>query len=83
MSGTFRFFDDNVRVLATEKIKQITESVSEAFDCKSKVDVFGEYPPVINHDKQAELVSKIAKECLGKENVNEKQHLPWFAGEDF
>ena len=83
MSGTFRFFDDNVRDLATEKIKQITQSVSEAFDCKSTVDVFGEYPPVINHDKQAELVSKIAKECLGKENVNEKQHLPWFAGEDF
>ena len=83
MRGTFRSFDDSVKDLAKEMIRQIVTSVSEAHDCKSKVDIFGEYPPVINYDEQAGIVARIAKEHLGEENINLKKHMPWFAAEDF
>lgn len=83
MRGSLRFYDNKVKDLAIEKIKQIVESTAEAFDCKSKFEVYDYYPALINHEKQSNIVIDIATELLGSENVNQKKYIPCLASEDF
>lgn len=83
MRGTIRYFDEAVKDLACKKIEQLTSSICDGFDCKSKVTFIHMYPATINHEKQTDLVVKLAKETLGSENVNTTHALPWFASEDF
>ncbi|CAI2371454.1 unnamed protein product [Moneuplotes crassus] len=83
MSGTIRYYDEEVRDKVVERIHQITENVSKAFNCKGTVNADNVYPAVLNHEKQTEIVLDIAEKELGEEGVNTTKHLPWFASEDF
>lgn len=83
MRGTVRYYDEEVKEVVCERIKTLTETISEAFGCTGKVTLIPLYPPVINHEKQTQIFIDIAKEELGEERVNTKKFLPWFASEDF
>lgn len=82
MKGSIRYFDEVVRDNAVMKIEQIAKSIAKGFDCESTISFNNMYPPAINHDKQAEIVKNLAKECFGSDNVNTTYGVPMFASDD-
>ena len=83
MQGTIRYFDKEVKNKVVERIKLLTQTICEGFNCKYNLEILEQYPPLINSDKQTQIVTDLAKSELGEEYVNTKNSLPWFASEDF
>ncbi|CAI2371309.1 unnamed protein product [Moneuplotes crassus] len=83
MSGTIRYYDEKVKNLCVKRIEELTNEICEGFNCTSKVFIGNNYPSVINHEKQTEIVMEIAKEELGEEGINTTKGLPKLSSEDF
>ncbi|MGC4379083.1 M20 family metallopeptidase [Fictibacillus sp. Mic-4] len=81
IKGTVRTFEEDVRHLMEESIKQITESVSSGAGASSKVTYHRGYPAVWNHPEETRRVEKIATLLIGEENVIRLS--PRMGGEDF
>jgi metal-dependent amidase/aminoacylase/carboxypeptidase family protein len=49
MQGTIRSYSQETRDLVKSKVKFITETTAQAFQCTAEVDLHDMYPPTINH----------------------------------
>jgi amidohydrolase len=56
LKGTFRTFKDNVRDLVMQRIREISEAVSQAMGCTARVEVTVHTEPVANHPEVAKRV---------------------------
>ncbi|RLG60813.1 amidohydrolase [Candidatus Geothermarchaeota archaeon] len=62
MMGTIRTFNKDVRDYIVRRMKEITEKVSEAFRCDSKIEFMEEYiPPTINDAELADYARNVLK----------------------
>ena len=83
MQGMVRYFDTDVKSKVVERISDLTKSICEGFSCKYNLNIIDSYPPVINSEAQSKIVTDICLSELGKDNVNTKIGIPFFASDDF
>ena len=81
LTGTVRYLDSNVQKKVKEEINRVVKGICLANDAAYELDYEDGYPPVVNHDKETDLVFKAA------ENIHEINETtvcePQMAGEDF
>ena len=65
-----------------KRIKTISKSVAEAFECNADVEVIYTYPAVVNHKEQTNHVIRLAKQHFGEKHFSQED-LPMSASEDF
>jgi len=75
LQGTVRTLDENVRETIPKRIERITGGVTSALRGKHKLDYQFCYPPVVNHSIMTELVTGVATQLLGKNEVYRSQPL--------
>lgn len=79
--GTVRTFKERTRAVIKKRMEEIVKGITSAFNADYRIEYTEGYPALINDEKVAEFVKKIAEETLGAENVWEAE--PVMGGEDF
>ena len=80
MNGTIRTFDLDVREKIVDRIKQISEHYSKAWDCKSEFELERNYyPPTVNDENMSEFVKNVAKEYFEIEEFEKEMGAEDFA----
>ena len=82
MQGTIRSFNTESRDKVKQRITEICEGTALAFGCKVDVDLWDQYPAVINHKCGADHVERLARTHFGDAHFS-KLDLPLMASEDF
>lgn len=82
MKGTLRTANAELRAMMKDRIIGISKAVADGMGCTAEVDVVSGYAALVNNDKEAARVKRIAARLLGQENVVEKP-TPSMGGEDF
>ena len=82
MQGTIRSYDKESRERMKERIEQISKAVALAHECEAEVEMWDQYPAVMNHPEQTSHVIRLAKQHFGPEHFSQDE-LPLTASEDF
>lgn len=82
MTGTVRTFSPAVRDEVPKRMEEIVKGVTAAFGATYELQYTRQYPPVINHQKMAELVEEVGRKTLGSNAVVAIEE-PTMGGEDF
>eukprot|EP00347_Sterkiella_histriomuscorum_P003368 403364563 len=82
IQGTLRTFDQKILREIESKIQHICECTALMFGVSSECDFDEKYPPLINHDKEAQFIQQLASEYFGQHNVS-SDGLPVSGSEDF
>ncbi len=82
LSGTLRTLDKETSDFAKKRIRQIVESIAEAYGGKGRVDFQEGYPALINNNEVVDVLNKVGKEVLGKKQVLLKE-FPSMGADDF
>jgi len=81
IQGTVRTFTIEVLDLIETRMKQIAENICAAFDTQCEFEFVRNYPPTINHVKEAEFARNVMAGIVGAENVLAQE--PTMGAEDF
>ncbi|WP_102027971.1 M20 metallopeptidase family protein [Salirhabdus sp. Marseille-P4669] len=81
LSGTVRTFDSNVQHSIMEEMEKIIKGVCIAFDTDYEFQYFKGYPPVLNHEREADMILKNGIQVPGINRTVEIE--PTMTGEDF
>jgi amidohydrolase len=81
LSGTTRTFDLNFWKSSQQRIEKIIRGVCESMGADFELNYAFAYPPTINDEFMADVVSRCAAMVVGKESVLEPQKT--MGGEDF
>ncbi len=80
--GTVRTFTTEVLDLVEHRMRAIAENTALAFDAQIEFRFHRNYPPLINHTKEAAFAAEVAQSIVGAQNVN--THVePTMGAEDF
>ncbi len=80
MNGTIRTFDLDVRENIIERIKQISEHYSKAWDCEAEFELERDYyPPTVNQSDMSEFAEEIARDYFEKEGLEKQMGAEDFA----
>ncbi|MBF4692748.1 M20 metallopeptidase family protein [Fusibacter ferrireducens] len=82
MSGMMRTSDETLRGALKDKITRVAEGIAHSNDGEVAVSFSEGYPALVNDVAVARQIKKIASQCLGEENVFEKE-APSLGVEDF
>ncbi|WP_439140737.1 M20 aminoacylase family protein [Planktotalea sp.] len=82
LCGTVRTLSPEVRDLVEQRIKKITSSTADAFDCSVEIVYERGYPVTVNHDVETDHAIAVAKSIAG-EGAVDPNTPPMMAGEDF
>lgn len=82
LKGILRTLDEKTREYAIKRIKEITANISNAFCASCLIEVKNGYKYLVNNDEVVDVVYKVAKQCIGEENIQFKE-MPSMGGEDF
>lgn len=82
LTGTSRALTLELQEEQTMQIAQIAKNISSAFGARSEFKIFDLCPPTINNKTAVDIVTDVASEMLGKENVHSIEH-PSMGAEDF
>ena len=80
--GTVRTFTDETLDLIETRMAEITEHTSQALNCKAEFSFQRNYPPTINHEKEADFCAQVLNGIVGAENVD-RGIPPSMGAEDF
>ncbi|MGH8806293.1 MAG: M20 aminoacylase family protein [Noviherbaspirillum sp.] len=80
--GTVRTFSTGVLDLIEQRMHGIAEHTARAFDAEVDFRFKRNYPPLINHAKEAAFAVEVMKSVVGENNVN-AQVEPTMGAEDF
>ncbi len=78
--GTTRTFDRKVWLSWPERIERIVRGVCQSMGADYRLRYSQGYPPLVNNEFMADMVSKCAREVVGLQNVVEPE--PTMGGED-
>lgn len=67
--GTVRTFDERVTTLIEQGMERIATATAQAHQALARVRFERNYPPTVNHAREAELAASVADEILGAPNV--------------
>lgn len=81
LKGTMRTFNEEERKSIKNKIKELSQEVSEGFGVEADVFIEEGYPVLINDVSLTESLKTAAKEFMGYDNVKEVSQL--MTAEDF
>ncbi|WP_438446731.1 M20 metallopeptidase family protein [Gorillibacterium sp. sgz5001074] len=81
ISGTVRTFDPELRIQLQDRIGKVLADTCSMFGAEYDLDYKLGYPPVRNHDGEADRVLRVGRELFGADRVAESPLI--MAGEDF
>ena len=81
LSGTIRYYNDKIGVLAKKRFFEVVNSTCDAFGAKADINFQKGYPATINHKKQSEFAYESAKKIVG--NKASSSQAPMMGSEDF
>ena len=81
LTGTVRYYDNEVGKLAKKRFLDIVNSTSHAFGAKAIIDFHKGYPATVNHQEQSIFAYNIAKKVIGLKASNHQK--PMMGSEDF
>jgi len=73
LMGTFRSMDEEWRYKAHELIRKQTLEIAQAFNTEAEINIDVGYPAVYNNEGVTKNAANLAKEFIGKENVEETE----------
>ncbi|GGF07024.1 amidohydrolase [Stappia taiwanensis] len=82
LRGTVRTLDPDIRDLAEARLKALVPTIAEAYGAKATVTYRRDYPITANHADQTDFAVSVARDIVGKDNVN-TDIAPTMGGEDF
>ncbi|MFS1513307.1 amidohydrolase [Chengkuizengella sp. SCS-71B] len=81
IKGTVRTFSDEIREHIQKRFIHICEQVGVMYDAEIKLNYINVYPPVVNHEAEANRFFKMGKKDLMNLNITKSPLI--MAGEDF
>lgn len=81
LQGTVRTFTTEVLDLIERRMKQVAEHVCAAHDAQCEFEFERNYPPTINHPREAEFARKVMASIVGESHVDVQE--PSMGAEDF
>ncbi len=81
LQGTVRTFTLEVLDLIEQRMKQVAQHVCAAHDAQCEFEFVRNYPPTINHAREAEFARKVMVSIVGEANVETQE--PTMGAEDF
>lgn len=81
LSGTLRTFSRDVQEASIASLERMVNQVCATYLAEGKLSFTRGYPAVINHEAPTELVTDVAKQVVGADNV--VAQAPTMGGEDF
>lgn len=81
IGGTVRYFEKEVQDQIEQEMEKMIQGTCESHGSTYKFDYFKGYPPLINHEEEAQLVMDSVKTIDGIDKV--EHILPVMGGEDF
>lgn len=82
LEGTVRTTTPKDRTFALQQIEKVARGVAASMGGSSKLTVIDGYAPLVNHDRETQLVLNLARELYGNVHVIDKD-APSMGGEDF
>lgn len=82
LGGTVRSFDPAVDRRVVERIEEIASGVAATFGVEVRVELSEGYPVLVNHERCADAVRRVAERVVGPQRVS-ATGLPIAGGEDF
>jgi len=82
LSGTVRTFSDEVTSLIEERMQRIAQLTAEAHGATATVKFVWNYPPTVNHAREADFAATVMDEIVGSSNVV-RELEPTMGAEDF
>lgn len=82
MTGTVRTLSTEVRDQIPQRIEEIVKGITSAYGADYELRYDHLYPPVVNHQKMAELVEQVGHDVLGPNGVQYIEE-PKMGGEDY
>jgi len=82
LRGTARAFSVEVRKTLQERINAIVQGTAQLYGATARIVYTNGYPVVVNHEKQTEFATNVAREVAGKDRVD-ANFPPRMAAEDF
>ena len=81
LTGTVRYYDNEIGKLAKKRFLDIVNSTSHAFGAKAIIEFHKGYPATVNHQEQSIFAYNIAKKVIGLKASNHQK--PMMGSEDF
>ena len=82
MTGTVRTFTIEVLDLIENSMRRMVDTLPGAFGASAQMHFQRNYPPTINHEREAELVARVAESVVGADHVI-RDVEPVMGAEDF
>ncbi|WP_449354104.1 M20 family metallopeptidase [Virgibacillus natechei] len=79
--GTVRYLNSDIQEQVIAEMEKVIKGICVTNDASYTFDYVKGYPPLVNHEKEAELVLEASKEV--KEIQEAKEVVPVMGGEDF
>jgi amidohydrolase len=81
LQGTVRTFSLEVLDLIEQRMKEIADGISASYGATSDFEFVRNYPPTINHPKEAEFARSVMTKIVGSDNVIAQEAV--MGSEDF
>jgi amidohydrolase len=81
LQGTVRTFTVEVLDMIEQRMKEIAEGISASYGCTCDFEFARNYPPTINHPKEAEFARSVMTKIVGADNVIAQEAV--MGAEDF
>ncbi|SIT70571.1 M20 metallopeptidase family protein [Edaphobacillus lindanitolerans] len=65
MEGTMRVYDEELREMASERVKEVTEFTAKAYGCTAEVEVVRGYDAVKNHTEGIDILRHAIEDAYG------------------
>lgn len=82
IAGTIRSLEAEIRVMGEQRLREITENIAKAHNCKAHITFRRGYPVTVNHEIETEIAAEAAESVAGSGKVDTSV-LPIMGGEDF
>lgn len=82
MSGTLRTLDQDTRIYAKNRIREIAEDTAKIYGGSASVEFEEGYPALINNDEVVDILRETAGSILGDDKVQIKE-FPSMGADDF
>ena len=81
LTGTVRYLDQDVQQVVRKEMERVVKGICDANGADYELNYFVGYPPLVNHDKETEVVFETANKVKDVKEVVEVN--PQMGGEDF
>lgn len=77
MTGTLRYFDNDLIGRLETSIRRIAEHTAEAYRAKAEVEIIPGLPAVVNDKNLSQLSETVAKELFGTAAIVSTERNAW------